>query len=88
MDSIFTARNSCIRRIDLITSTTTSVNHYIFLQLGIINNCRLDLFRLKRIIFFDTKPLFSFVKNKLIQIQNTMFWSAILRILTTWSIKK
>ena len=74
MDTISTARISCIRRINFFTFATKSVNHYILLQLDIINICQLVFIRQKTIvIFFDTKPLFSFVKNKLIQIQNTMF---------------
>ena len=67
MDTISTARISYIRRINFITSATASVNHYILLQLDIINNCQLVLIRPKKIaFFFDTKPLFSFIKNILI----------------------
>ena len=74
MDTFSTARISCIRRINFFTFAATSVNHYISLLLDIINICQLVFLRPKKIaFFFDTKPLFSFVKNKLIQIQNTMF---------------
>jgi hypothetical protein len=67
MDNISTARISCIRRINFITSITALVNYYTILQLDIIDNCQLVFVRPKRItFFFDTKPLFSFVKNKLI----------------------
>ena len=67
MDTISTARISCIRRINFFTSVTASVNHYIFLQLDITDNCQLVLIRPKKIaFFFDTKPLFSFIKNILI----------------------